>query len=160
MTEPVVKAGSGVVVIKDDKYVLVGQRQGSHGDGLWSFPGGHIDPTDTSFRQQGSREVREETGIDCLVISPDGLRDDLFTTFDILSEDGTKRYVTVYLLARYLGGGEAVDGNPLRIKPLEDKCKEWHWKTLDELVAMIRDEKAKAWIPILQVNHYLRPLIG
>lgn len=157
--EPVIKAGVGVIVCKNRR-VLVGQRKGSHGGGCWAFPGGHIDPTDKSLKACGEREVLEETGIVCNVFSPDQYRQDLFTTFDILSEDGSKMYVTVYLVANYLLGGlQTNDG--LRISPLEpEKCDGWYWKTLEELATLIADDKAKTWIPINQVIYYLREMWG
>jgi 8-oxo-dGTP pyrophosphatase MutT (NUDIX family) len=86
---PVVKAGVGVIVIKDKK-VLVGQRKGSHGEGLWAFPGGTIEPTDKSLKSCGEREVFEETGIICNIFNPDHYREDLFTTYDILSKTGAR----------------------------------------------------------------------
>jgi len=43
--EPQVKAGVGVIVCKGHK-VLVGERIGSHGEGVHAFPGGHLDHAD------------------------------------------------------------------------------------------------------------------
>lgn len=155
--EIVVKAGVGVIVCRDQK-VLIGKRLGSHGAGVWAFPGGHIDSTDKSLKACGEREVFEETGITCHVFSPDKYRDDLFTTFDILSEDRKKMYVTCYLVADYLIGGELKDASDACgiIKPREpDKCEGWHWVSLEELADLIRDEKQKTWIPVNQVIYYL-----
>lgn len=159
--EPVVKAGVGVIVCKGKK-VLIGKRKGSHGEGLWAFPGGHIDPTDPSLKACGEREVYEEVGITCNVFAPDHYRQDLFTTFDILSEDKTKLYVTVYLVADYLlGGTSIITGDEVAIKPLEpDKCESWHWITLDELAKRVSTEKAKTWIPVNQVVYYLSQMWG
>jgi 8-oxo-dGTP diphosphatase len=150
--EPVVKAGVGVIVLKGNK-ILVGKRKGSHGEGLWSFPGGHIDPTDDSLKACGEREVLEETGIVCNVYNPDGIRQDLFTNFKILSEDLSKRYVTCYLIANYVSGGTGSDDF---IQPLEpNKCEGWYWKELEELQQLITDENAKSWIPITELTQYL-----
>jgi 8-oxo-dGTP diphosphatase len=150
--EPVVKAGVGVIVIKGNK-ILVGKRKGSHGEGLWSFPGGHIDPTDDSLKACGEREVLEETGIVCNVYNPDGIRQDLFTNFKILSEDLSKRYVTCYLIATYVSGGT---GSEDFIQPLEpNKCEGWYWRELEELQELIKDENAKSWIPIDEISEYL-----
>lgn len=53
--------GVGVFVIKDGKF-LMGQRRGSHGEGTWSVPGGHLEfgesPESTALR-----EVFEETSL-------------------------------------------------------------------------------------------------
>lgn len=161
LPQPVVKAGVGVIVIKNRK-VLVGKRSGSHGAGLWAFPGGHIDATDKSLKMCGEREVFEETGITCNIFNADHYRQDLFTTFDILSEDGQKMYVTCYLVADYLIGGTTIkQGNDEMIKALEpEKCEGWYWKSLDELAEIVSNEKAKTWIPINQVVFYLSRMWG
>ena len=155
---PVVKAGVGVIVVKGHK-VLVGKRKGSHGEGLYAFPGGHLDADDNSLWHCGEREVLEETGMMVKCFSPDHFRQELFTTFDILSEDGQKVYVTPYLVAEYLHGGQQIkDGDRELVKPLEDKCEFWEWVTLDQLVALIKDDKQKTWIPIQQVLFYLKQM--
>jgi len=146
---PQVKAGVGVIVIKGNK-VLVGQRKGSHGAGIYAFPGGSLDHTDASLAHCGEREVYEETGMLCKVISPDQYREDLFTTFDILSEDGKEIYVTSYLLADHL------QGEPWLKEPT--KCEEWKWVTLEELVSIVQSEDQRAWIPIQQVVFYLNQI--
>lgn len=150
-----VKAGTSVIIVRKDR-VLVGQRKGSHGAGVYAFPGGHIDEGDTSLKQAGEREVMEETGIHCEVILPDGMRDDLFTTFDILSKDGTKRYVTTYLLAEYIGGGKFLDEFTVEGRE-KDKCEKWIWVTLPQLIPLVEQSGDAAWIPLPKVLHYLPP---
>jgi 8-oxo-dGTP diphosphatase len=163
--KPIVKAGVGVIVVKGRK-VLIGLRQGSHGEGLYAFPGGHLDPEDTSLWSCGEREVMEETGMLVKCFSPDHFRQELFTTFDILSEDGQKVYVTPYLVAEYLHGGEQIKkGDKERVRPLEDKCEYWEWVTLDALVELMRQEKEfddaqQSWIPLQQVLFYLKQMWG
>jgi len=53
--------GVGVLVWKDKK-VLIGKRNGSHGGGSWSFPGGKLE-TPESIEECAQREVFEETGV-------------------------------------------------------------------------------------------------
>lgn len=166
-TDAEVKSGVGVVVCRRDHKVLVGERQGSHGSGINAFPGGHLDAADcrngllvgrTGLWVCGEREVYEETGMVVQCFSPDHFREELFTTSDILSEDGTKVFQTSYLLAEYLHGGTQIkkDGKEM-VKPLEpEKCKMWHWRTLDELVEMIRTDKQRQWIPLNRVVKYLK----
>lgn len=155
--EPVsaVKCGVGVV-IRRNGHVLVGRRKGAHGEGILAFPGGHIDPTDSSFAQCCKREITEELGMEVRMLPVDEGRDDIFTTFDILSEDGTKRYVTSYFLAEYVSGG-TMDGN--KVQPLEpDKVDGWwFWVTLDELRSIVEKDarpQAEQWIPVNSLLYY------
>ena len=37
------RVGVGVMIQNEKGEVLLGLRQGSHGAGEWSFPGGHLD---------------------------------------------------------------------------------------------------------------------
>lgn len=158
-----IKTGVGVVVFKGNK-ILVGERTGSHGEGCFAFPGGHLEYSDATtphkiggFGVCAEREVLEETGMIVKAISPDGIRSDLFSTFDILSEDGTKIYVTPYVLAEYLSGGiSTIKDGQESVLPLEPKkCKWWKWVTIEELVKMVNSNKQKTWIPIDQVSYYL-----
>lgn len=154
-----VKSGVGVIVVKGTK-ILAGRRIGSHGAGALCFPGGHIELNDKSMKTCGEREVFEETGIICDVISIDGHREELFTTYDILSENKDKRYVTPYLLAKYLYGGDQFYDEEAKldaVAPNEpDKCECWHWYSLEELSKTVySDPQSKVWIPINQVIYYL-----
>ena len=164
--EPQVKAGVGVVLLRENK-VLIGRRKGSHGDGVYAFPGGHLEFVDAEKASQhklggmgvcAEREVTEETGIICNARSIDSSRVELFTTFDILSEDKQKVYVTPYILADYVSGGETMEINGTQaIKPLEpQKCDYWIWVTLEELKTLVQTEKQKTWIPVEQVEFYLK----
>lgn len=156
--EAVVKAGTAVILVKGNR-VAVGKRKGSHGEGINAFPGGHIDGTDTSLKQAGEREVLEEMGIVCSIIKIDGIRDDVFTTFDILNDDGTKRYVTTYLLAMYESGGKWLDD--FTVEGLEpDKCEMWDFVSLSKLVVSVRESGDKTWIPLDKLVPYLEQLFG
>lgn len=59
MNRPAV--GIGVFVWKDGKF-LMGQRDGSHGAGTWTIPGGWLEFGE-SFEACARREVMEETGM-------------------------------------------------------------------------------------------------
>ena len=54
------KVGVGVIVVRDGK-VLAGKRKNAHGDGAWSFPGGHLELNE-GVEECAKREVFEETG--------------------------------------------------------------------------------------------------
>jgi len=54
--------GVGVIVLNSDGEILLGQRMSNPGRGLWSLPGGKVDPKE-SVIEAGIREVAEEAGI-------------------------------------------------------------------------------------------------
>lgn len=54
--------GICVIVVKEGK-ILLGRRKGSHGEGAYAAPGGHLEHLE-SFHQCAAREVREETGLE------------------------------------------------------------------------------------------------
>ncbi len=164
--DALVKSGVAVMVRRENK-ILVGERKGSHGAGITAFPGGHLEAVDcrngflvgrSGMWVCGEREAFDETGMVVQCISIDNYREEVFTTSDILSEDGTKVFQTSYLLADYLHGGTQIkkSGKEM-VKPLEpDKCKMWHWVTIDELVAMIKTDQQRQWIPLNRVIKYLK----
>ena len=104
------KIGVGVIVIKDKK-VLLGKRKGYHGQGTWSFPGGHLEFNETP-ENCARRETKEETNIkikNCKIGT--------FTN-DIFPEEN-KHYVTLYIISEYSSG---------KVKVMEpDKCEQWDW---------------------------------
>lgn len=110
------KIGVGVIITKDQK-VLLGKRKNSHGDGSWSFPGGHLEfgemPEDCAIR-----ETLEETGIRIK-----NLRRTIYTN-DIFEKEN-KHYITIFILAEYDSG---------IVKVMEpDKCEKWEWFSWEEL---------------------------
>ena len=104
------KVGVGVVIKKEGK-VLLGKRKGAHGEGSWSFPGGHLEFGETP-ETCARREVSEEVGIEIKNIKPATFTNDIF-------EKEQKHYITVYVTAEYATGEVAV------MEP--DKCEEWRW---------------------------------
>lgn len=54
---------AGAVVRDADGRVLLVRRANEPGRGLWSIPGGRVEPGE-SAREAAVREVREETGLD------------------------------------------------------------------------------------------------
>jgi 8-oxo-dGTP diphosphatase len=61
MTEPVIPC-VGAIIIDDLGRLLLIRRGHAPGAGLWSIPGGRIEPAETD-RQALVRELREETGL-------------------------------------------------------------------------------------------------
>ena len=110
------RVGVAVIIHKEGQ-VLLGQRLGSHGAGSWQFPGGHLEYGE-SLAACAAREVTEETG---LMVR--GIRPVTFTN-DIFAAEG-KHYVTLYMLADYVGG------TPEVLEP--HKCARWDWFRWDAL---------------------------
>jgi 8-oxo-dGTP diphosphatase len=57
----ITKVGVGVLIFKGDK-ILLGLRQGSHGENEYCGPGGHLEYGETA-EQTALRETSEECGI-------------------------------------------------------------------------------------------------
>lgn len=60
-TDKNVKVGVGVLIFKNGK-ILLGKRKGRHGDGEYSFTGGHLEYMQ-SFEDCAKQETLEEAGI-------------------------------------------------------------------------------------------------
>ena len=113
------RVGIGVMIQNKKGEVLLGLRHGSHGEGEWCFPGGHLEFGETVF-ETAKRETKEETGLDV-------------GNFELISvaderryiKTDNKHYLNIGVKAEYQGGGPKV------MEP--DKCKEWKWFSLDNL---------------------------
>ncbi len=100
MSEP--RVGVGVIVRRGDDVLLV-RRRGTHGDGTWSTPGGHLDFGEAPAAC-AAREAYEETGV---AIGPPrfvGVTNDVF-------EDDQKHYVTIWLEADHESGKAAISAD-------------------------------------------------
>lgn len=116
------KIGLGIIIARlDTQKVLLGLRKGAHGNGEWSFPGGHLEPGE-SFSSCAKREVLEEVGWvenqQYILLEPDAPK---FVTNDIFPEG--KHYVTLFFR------GEYINGKPGVMEP--DKCETWDWFSWD-----------------------------
>lgn len=113
------RVGIGVMIQNDQGEVLLGLRQGSHGAGEWSFPGGHLEFGETIF-ETARREAKEESGLDIKEFELISVADEM----RYLESDG-KHYLNIGIKGKYAGG------EPTVLEP--DKCKEWRWYPLDQL---------------------------
>ena len=110
------KVGVGVIIVKDNK-VLMQKRINAHGNGSWSFPGGHLE-----FNEQPEecaiRESQEEFGI--TIKSPQIVA----VTNDIFPKE-KKQYVTIFVLSENFEGEVSIK------EP--DKCEQWSWFSWEHL---------------------------
>ncbi len=112
------QVGVGVLIFRESK-LLLGRRKGSHGDGCWSAPGGHLEFGE-SPEECARREVLEETGLKLGQVTRGPWVNDVFTREQ-------KHYVTLFCLARL----DVEDGEPVNREP--EKCEGWQWFNLHEL---------------------------
>lgn len=113
-----VGVGVGVLVFRGEK-ILLGKRQGSHGAGTWSPPGGRLEYGE-SIEDCARRELREETSLELGPIALGPYTNDLFPEVE-------RQYLTAFVLAY-----EAV-GEPQNLEP--HKCEGWRWFGWHELPA-------------------------
>ena len=113
------RVGIGVLIQNDKGEVLLGERMGSHGEGEWCFPGGHLDFGETIFNT-AKRETLEETGLEVDEFELISVADEL----QYIKTDN-KHYLNIGIRAKYKGGEARV------MEP--NKCKEWKWFSLDNL---------------------------
>lgn len=110
------KVGVGVIIFKDGK-ILLGKRKNAHGDGTWSFPGGHLEFQE-SWEECAARETKEEAGIIIKNIRFGTATNDIFQAEE-------KHYVTLYMLSDYESG---------TVKVMEpETCEKWEWFQWDKL---------------------------
>jgi 8-oxo-dGTP diphosphatase len=105
------------VIIKKDNKVLLGKRKGSHGDGTWAFPGGHLEFKEKVF-DCAHREIAEEVGIKINNLKYGPYTEDYFEKED-------KHYITIFVISDYLSG---------EVQNLEpDRCESWEWFDWDKM---------------------------
>lgn len=115
ITEQRPKVGIGTMVVKNGK-VLLGKRKGSHGEGEYAFPGGHLEYME-SFEECAKREVREECGIE--------IENVRFQFLANVTKYAPKHYVHIGLIADWKSGESKV---------LEqEKSESWDWYDIEKL---------------------------
>ena len=123
MSEKYPKIGIGVMIQNDKGEVLLGLRQGSHGAGEWSFPGGHLEFGETIW-QTAKREVKEETDL-------------VVDELELVSVADEMRYIKTDN-KHYLNIGLRASGWSGQLKLLEPKkFAEWRWFNLNSLPAKL-----------------------
>lgn len=108
--------GVGAIVKHRDRLLMV-RRDGAHGAGKWSVPGGWVEMWESPL-QAAEREVLEETGLRVGALSGLGWSDSQHR------DDGIHA-VTLWVGCVYLSGKPSV------VEP--DKCPEVAWIPLTEV---------------------------
>ncbi len=106
----------GVMIFKKRK-ILIGKRGNgsSHGVGVWSFPGGHLEYGET-LKECVLREIAEECGVKIK-----NLR------FQCVAN--IRKYGKHYVLIGFVAGWKS--GEPKNLEP--DKTANWQWFPLNKL---------------------------
>ncbi|KAB8220265.1 nudix hydrolase 1 [Aspergillus novoparasiticus] len=125
----VVRTGVNVFVFNNQGQFVMGLRKGSHGEGTWGLPGGHIDFFEESLEACAAREINEETGFKIFDI------EFLTVTNDVFKEE-KKHYTTNFLAAKLVGG----TGDPLLNEP--EKCFKWKWFSWEEVEDLYKAQDA------------------
>ncbi len=110
------RVGVGVFIFKNGKF-LIGHRQGSHGEGTWAVPGGHLEFGE-EFEQTAAREIAEENGLKIENIRFGAVTNDIFKVEN-------KHYVTIWMISDWKSG------EPEILEP--HKCLEWRWVDFDSM---------------------------
>lgn len=109
------KPCTGVMVWKGDM-ILLGKRRGSHGNGEYSFPGGHLE-FDESFVECIERETLEEAGIKIKNIK--------FLSVANYRKHENRQDILISFTADLESGKERTDP--------DEKIGDWGWYKLDDL---------------------------
>ncbi len=112
------RVGLGVMIKNESGKVLLGLRLSEHGQGTWSFPGGHLEFGET-MAQAAAREAKEETDLDVSKLELISVADEMGAL-----EKG-KHYVNIGFAAH------SVTGEPKIMEA--NKCERWEWFDLENL---------------------------
>lgn len=86
--------GVGVFIIKNGKFLMT-KRQGSHGEGTWTVPGGWMEYGE-GFEQTAKREVAEEVGLNIKNVQFAAVTNNVF-------KEGIHS-ITIWLTSEYASG--------------------------------------------------------
>lgn len=115
------KVGVSLLVVREfdgEPYILLGQRKGSHGEGEWGTPGGHLENGE-SFEEGALSELEEECGDEITVSYPEPL------CVTNLRDYLPKHYIDIGMVSHWMSG------DPKLMEP--EKCSGWTWHPMDRL---------------------------
>ena len=120
--KPHPRVGVGILLLQEGRpgHVLVGRRKGSHGDGLYQLPGGHLEMRET-WEECALRELNEETGIRIPRAWFAAVTND-----DMTDVAAGKHYITLIMVGCCSADAEARVMEP-------HKCHGWAWEPWDKL---------------------------
>jgi len=124
------RLGASAAIFRDDR-VLVGERGKGALAGMWSLPGGHVEPGET-VAEAARREVEEETGIRARIL---GLVD-LHEVIRRRSSPAGEQVSWHYAIAVHYGVW--IEGDPVAASD----CRAARFVTLDELEGLRMTEGA------------------
>jgi len=130
MVKKIPQVGIGVMILKNGE-VLLGKRKGSHGEGEYAFPGGHLKYMET-IESCAKRETFEETGIK--------IKNVRFQFLANVRKYKPKHYIHIGVVADYKSG-------KVQLKEPE-KSEGWDWYNLDKL------PKPLFWMAKLAIDSY------
>ena len=113
--KPTYAVGVSVLLTNEKGQVLLGKRKNTHGEGLWSTPGGRIEQDETLF-EAAAREFREEC---CATLG----------TVEILGFKEHFRYGMHYFMVYVHAGyyiGKIKNGIPKKSGP-------WQWRDIKKV---------------------------
>ena len=88
------RAAASAIILRGDDVLLIERGKGAM-RGLWSFPGGHIEPGERA-RDAARREVLEETGVTAEIVG-------LLDVHDVILRDADGRLTAHYMIAVHYG---------------------------------------------------------
>ncbi|KAI1175523.1 NUDIX hydrolase domain-like protein [Nemania sp. FL0916] len=111
------RVGVAAIIYNAKGELIMGKRMGSHGEGSWACPGGHLEMGE-SFFTCAERETLEETGLHVKGVKVAAVTNDVF-------DAAAKHYITVFVQCEM----EDANAQPETMEP--DKCEGWLWMTWD-----------------------------
>ena len=101
----------GILIDNGGRVLVTRRKTGTHQGGLWEFPGGKVEPSET-IGEALSRELQEELGVSVEAAEP----------YMVIDHDyGDKQVkLDVYRVTRWQGEARGLEGQPLAWKlPVE-----------------------------------------